>query len=176
MTTIEVPAPLGDDVLGEDWFGEGSVFDTGEELAAALLALAGAAPDALLARGPELQAGPPAVETVVAPSAAPPASGGASRTEPAAGPVGEFQVASMPSFVKPVPKRGRVDRAGWQGSPVTVSRPQASGWSIRQSVQILRTTEAILIRLREEAAGLAWEWAAAVHREVEPVSAASHVD
>ena len=37
---FEFPAPAADELLGEDWFGEGSAFDTGEDLATALAALA----------------------------------------------------------------------------------------------------------------------------------------
>jgi hypothetical protein len=171
MTTIEVPAPLGDDVLGEDWFGEGSVFDSGEELAAALLALVSAAPDAVRDAGAGREATSAAVDAVVVPSGPPPAPAGAPQTQLAEERLGEFQVAAMPSFVKRAPDRRTSPGAGWQRSPSAVSRPQGGGWSIRQSVQILRSTEESLVRLREEAADLAWQWALVVHREVGPVGA-----
>src|ERR1039458_1610078 len=38
---LEFPAPAADDLLGDDWFGDGSVFDTGEDLATALAARGG---------------------------------------------------------------------------------------------------------------------------------------
>jgi hypothetical protein len=162
MTTIEVSAALGDDALGEEWFGEGSVFDSAEELAAALLALATPALAGAVVGGPVAPAGNL--------GAAPSATSRSASTPPrglVAEPMGEFQVAAMPSFAKRPPAPVRPHSPGWQPTP-EISRPQATGWSIRQSVQILRTTEEILVRLREEAATLAWEWAAAAHREVQP--------
>ena len=150
-----------DDLLGEDWFGEGSPFESGEKLAAALITLARAggdgAPEARLALPP-----PSAPEL----SPVPPASGPIRRpapVEPAPG--GEFQVAVMPSF--------RADEAGsrtgseagstgWSRAPAPApgGRAQRTGWSIRQSVQMLRLTEEALRQLRREAAELAWQWAA----------------
>ena len=53
----------------EDWFGEGSAFDSGEELAAALFAMAGAEREAELVVAPP-QAGP-AAHPRVAPFDAP---------------------------------------------------------------------------------------------------------
>ncbi len=102
--------------------------------------------------------------------------GDISRIELAVEQMGEFQVAAMPSFVNRAPDPGARHGVGWQRSPAVVSRPPASGWSIRQSVQILRTTEEILVQLREEAAALAWQWASDVHREVEPVGAGAGRD
>jgi hypothetical protein len=167
---LEFPAPAADDLLGDDWFGDGSVFDTGEDLATALAALAAGEMvwpvDALDLSGVSVpapaRAGGPATDQTLewAPAgpAAPPQ------------PSDEFQVATMPS------SRGGVP-AGWAlRAPVSFSRPrrlgggaapERSGWSIRQSVQMLRMTEDTLYRLREEAAELTWQLAALAYRELD---------
>ena len=153
---FEFPAPAADELLGEDWFGEGSAFDTGEDLATALAALSGVS---VPSPGP---AGRPATHQPV--------------EWPAAGPVAppqppdEFQVATMPS------SRGGPP-TGWAlHAPRSISRPrrigagaapERSGWSIRQSVQMLRMTEDALYRLREEAAQLTWQLAALAYREID---------
>ena len=154
--------PVAEDLLGDDWFGEGSVFDTGEELAAALMSLSGAAASWRLALP---VSDPEPAKSRVAREAPKPAGLSPASTAP---PADEFLIATMPS------SRGR-EPSGWSARlaalPASV-RPAAggarAGWSIRQSVQILRVTEEILGRLREEAALLTWQLAAAAHRETDP--------
>jgi len=165
---LEYSAPAAEDLLGEGWFGEGSVFDTGEELAGALMALAGgkvAWPIVSPQAASSLAASEPAPPAVDAGQVIP----GPARAGPPADSFGEFQVATMP--------RGPgAEPSGWaERSPAPFSRrlgaaprSERGGWSIRQSVQFLRLTEEILYRLREEAAQLTWQLAAATHRETDP--------
>ncbi len=166
---LDFPAPVAEDLLGEDWFGEGSVFDTGEDLARALMVLADS-------RTGRTAAGPAGL--AISPGVAPEAEGavagpGPIRPSPApvAGPepADEFQIATMPSARGP-------ETSGWglRAAPLTRRRwsggtpgSDRRGWSIRQSVQLLRMTEEIMARLREEAAQLTWQLAAAVHRETD---------
>jgi hypothetical protein len=167
---LEFPAPAADELLGDDWFGDGSVFDTGEDLATALAALASGEMvwpvDALDLSGVSVPApvpaGGPATDQ---PVGWPPAGSAAPPQSP-----DEFQVATMPS------SRGGLP-SGWAlHAPVSISRPrrlgggttpERSGWSIRQSVQMLRMTEDTLYRLREEAAQLTWQLAALAYRELD---------
>jgi hypothetical protein len=168
---LDPPAPEAEDLLDGDWFGEGSVFDTGEDLANALMVLA-SAQAAGTARALALSPGPHATPE--------PAVGldGVHTRPPQRGPAplaapDEFQVATMPS------SRGR-EPSGWAGRPSTpVGRrswsgagpgSQRTGWSIRQSVQTLRIAEDTLCKLREEAAQLAWHFAAAAHEETDASS------
>jgi hypothetical protein len=167
--SLGFPAPVAEDLLGGDWFGEGSVFDTGEQLASALLVLAGGR-----TRQPGGERVLPAAPVSIATRPGHPggnAAGVGMGQEAADAPVldGEFQVATMPSAL------GR-EPSGWSAHPAAVTRrrwsgavpgPERRGWSIRQSVQVLRLTEEILSRLREEAAQLTWQLAAAAHRETD---------
>lgn len=151
------------DVLGEDWFADGTAFESGEALASALLALAGAAVPAAPAGAP---ASPPPGRVPAFPPAPP-----AHREQPA---IAEFQVAAMPSSQhrrEPAAAGGEgEDPSGWArvaAPPPRREGARRSGWSIRQSVQVLRVTEEILLRLREEAAELAWHLASAALRETD---------
>jgi len=144
----------GEAELEEDWFGEGSAFDSGESLASALMALVGsrAAPPAVSRPEPSPVPAPP--------RPAPPA-------RPADAPPGEFQVAAMPSFRRDEaarPDDGRVSASGWRPVPRPVSAPR-SGWSIRQGVHILCATEAAMTSLREQAVERTWELVAAAYRD-----------
>ena len=165
---LDSPAPEAEDLLDGDWFGEGSVFDTGEDLANALMVLA-SAQAAGTARALALSPGPLATPE--------PAVGlDGVRTRPpqrAPAPLAapdEFQVATMPS------SRGGPPTGWGRRAAVSISRPrrlggratpERSGWSIRQSVQMLRMTEDTLYRLREEAAQLTWQLAVLAHREMD---------
>ena len=76
-----------------------------------------------------------------------------------------------------MPSSRGVPPAGWAlHAPRSISRPrqlgagaapERSGWSIRQSVQMLRMTENALYRLREEAAQLSWQLAALAYRDLD---------
>ncbi len=167
---FDLPAPAADELLGEDWFGEGSVFDSGEDLATALAGLASGAlvwpVAALNLPGVPVAAPGPSEHTLPSQGISWASDGPAVPPQPA----DEFQVATMPSA------RGEPP-TGWAlRSPAPLSRqrrlgggpaPDRSGWSIRQSVQMLRMTEDTLYRLREEAAQLTWQLAALTHREID---------
>lgn len=166
---LDSPAPEAEDLLAGDWFGEGSAFDTGEDLANALMVLASAQAGGPV-RALSLSPGPIATaEPVVALDGFRPRPPERTPAPPEA--PDEFQVATMPS------SRGR-EPSGWAGRPsAPVGRrswsgvgpgSERTGWSIRQSVQTLRIAEDTLCRLREEAAQLAWHFAAAVHEETDP--------
>ncbi len=167
---FEFPAPAADEFVGEDWFGEGSVFDTGEDLATALAALASGEMvwpvDVLDLSGVSVPSPTPAGRPVTHEQTL----GRPARPAAPLQPPDEFQVATMPS------SRG-VPPAGWAlHAPRSISRPRQlgagaaparSGWSIRQSVQMLRMTENALYRLREEAAQLSWQLAALAYRDLD---------
>jgi len=167
---LDFPAPAADELLGEDWFGDGSVFDSGEDLASALAGLASGElvwpVDALNLPGISVPAAGPSGHAAPSPAVPWPPGGPAFLPQPA----DEFQVATLPSARGGPPP-------GWSlRSAPPVSRPrrlagaaasERSGWSIRQSVQMLRMTEDTLYRLREEAAQLTWQLAAVAHREID---------
>ncbi len=158
------------DLLGDDWFADGTAFESGEALAHALLALAGAAPPTPVEGRPLPDPVPPRPAT---------GPGPASVLAPAARPeqpvAGEFQVAAMPSFqARQGPSQPAAEEAeptGWARvappPPARPAGPPRTGWAIRQSVQVLRITEETLLRLREESAELAWRLASAALRETD---------
>ena len=167
---LDFPAPAADELLGEDWFGDGSAFDSGEDLATALAGLASGERvwpvDVLNLAGVSVPAPGTPAHTVPSQATSQPSQGPAAPVQPA----DEFQVAAMPSarggppsgwsLRSPAPLIGRRRLAGGPA-------PQGSGWSIRHSVQMLRMTEDTLYRLREEAAELTWQLAAVAHREID---------
>jgi hypothetical protein len=140
---LEVP-----DDEEEDWFGEGSAFDSGEELAEALFAMASAvrehspltavAPSASLVpepiQAPEIPPREAAFEVVE-----PPAPGG----DDGRAPVGVAPRAT------PSPRTWSVRAPGVD--PLPPRHHGRSGWTIRNSVQLLRRTESVMQQLREEA-------------------------
>jgi hypothetical protein len=136
----------------DDWFGEGSVFDSGEDLAAALLAMAGAGAPAATS------AGEPAFVTADLPQAKPresllemlrPFRPGADTVGPAVTPREETAAQPLTWSVR---------------SPGAVSlpprQPGRTGWSIRSSVLLLQRTEQVMENLREEAVASAFSAAA----------------
>jgi len=139
MSTETMATADGASVADEEWFGEGSAFDSGEDLAAALFALAGASPDTrpqvVRPSRPGTEADPVFVEvqrhganedgTRSASYAAGGSNGGSSSRTWSVRPPGESLL------------------------PRTVSG--RSGWTIRNSVAVLHRTEAAIARLREEA-------------------------
>jgi hypothetical protein len=125
VTTVNDVNGSPEPVEEDDWFGEGSAFDSGEELAAALLALA--------------------------------------RTP---GANGERDVAAITGaqFATPtaVPLTWSVRKPGAVAIPTR--QPGRSGWSIRNSVQLLHQAEEIIDRLRQEAVQATFDAAARAHR------------
>jgi hypothetical protein len=145
--TIETAPSTGVQVPDDEWFGEGSAFDSGEDLAAALFALAG-----VTHRGEpsEAEVSPP-----VAP--VPPVESAFFEVErPTA-----LESARRPyssrglTTASPAPPRSWSVRApGDALLPPTVSG--RSGWTIRNSVAVLHRTEDAIARLREDAVAMAF--------------------
>jgi len=120
----------------DDWFGEGNAFESGEDLAIALLAMAAS----------------PAVEEVEA------------ETPAAQVPVvrdsfllTDQDVLPRPALVaEPVRVAATLAPRGWSvrkpgAIPLPPREPGRSGWSIRNSVKVLQHTESVMNTLREEA-------------------------
>jgi hypothetical protein len=134
-------APAVEEEEEEDWFGEGNAFESGEELASALMALAAhPQPEASAA----IEAAQPLVFT------APGVEGSFVLAEPAG-----VVTARRPQAARaePPPRRWSVRASGTMALP-----PRAagrSGWSIRNSVKVLQETEKVLTSLRQEAVAAA---------------------
>jgi hypothetical protein len=135
--TATVPGPEAEE---DDWFGEGNAFESGEELASALLAMA-EHPDEVPASAPEAASEARAEyridETFVLTDRSSPA-----QTAPIRTPASEDGSAAAPR--------------GWSvrspgAIPLPPRAPGRSGWSIRNSVKVLQHTEDVLNALREEA-------------------------
>ncbi len=133
----------------DEWFGEGSAFDSGEDLAAALFALAGATPN-----------GVNSPAEIIRPAPAP---------APTANPVfvevqrrADFEGARRPgSSNGPAARSTSVAAASWSvRSPGEHLLPPKvagrTGWTIRNSVAVLHRTEDAIARLREEAVAMAF--------------------
>ena len=135
----------------DGWFGDGSAFDSGEDLAAALLELAGVPADAAVAL--------PAVRHVAVRRAAKPELIQRGRrdlifemlrpsgSEPEQDIMATARAHTWSSVNQPLTWTVR--------SPGSVSvpprQPGKTGWSIRSSVQLLQRTEEVMQRVREEA-------------------------
>jgi hypothetical protein len=148
MTIETAPSTGVVQVPDDEWFGEGSAFDSGEDLAAALFALAG-----VTNRGepPETEVTPPVVAPV------PPVESAFFEVE---------RPTALDSARRPYASRGRTTASSapprsWSVRapgdallPPTVSG--RSGWTIRNSVAVLHRTEDALARLREDAVAMAF--------------------
>lgn len=130
----------------DGWFGEGSSFDSGEDLAAALMELAGTPVEALaetLATDSEERssfeerAGSDLMFEMLRPQ-----QGGADAT---------VEGMAQPSRWASVnqPQTWSVRTPGSLDLPAR--KPGKTGWSIRSSVQLLQRTEEVMLSLREEA-------------------------
>jgi hypothetical protein len=148
----------------EDWFGEGSSFDTGEELASALFALAGTV-------DPMLGAPPPVLEPVA--SAAGVIDEIFDWVEPGGAPSGAaIRMVPVVAEPRPAPLTWGVRTSATEGPP---PRPGEAGWSIRNSVQVLHSADDVLRRLREEAVLAAFSSAASVFQlALEPSRRSRH--
>lgn len=144
----------GASIQDDDWFGEGSAFDSGEDLAAALFALAGTS-----------------VTTTTNPAYTPaptPESSWPSFVAPDADPV--FVEVERPAGLDGARRPGSlyggttggnanpntwsVRSSGEQLLPPTMSGRK--GWTIRNSVAVLHRTEDAIAKLREEAVAMAF--------------------
>jgi hypothetical protein len=133
-------------VPDEEWFGEGSAFDSGEDLAAALFALAGAkytepVPEVLW---PVATPAGSDADTVFVEVQRPSAVAEAAR------PYG-IRSSSAPTASR---RSWSVRTPGDALLPPTVSG--RSGWTIRNSVAVLHRTEDAIAHLREDAVAMAF--------------------
>jgi hypothetical protein len=142
---VAAEAPPAED---EDWFGEGSMFESSEDLAAALFALA--------------ETADPAAGGQVAP---------APRPEPVAETIDPtFEVfeplaagrAAEKAPAPPAPNSWGLRKPGTVLLPP--KRPGHTGWTIRNSVQVLHQTEEAMAKLREQAVTTAFLSAAEAFR------------
>jgi hypothetical protein len=147
MSTEEMATVGGASIQDDEWFGEGSAFDSGEDLAAALFALAGTSVTTVISK-PEIS-----WPSFVAPDADP-----------------VFVEVERPTSLDGARRPGSVS-AGAQGGngtsntwsvrspgeqllPPTMSGRK--GWTIRNSVAVLHRTEDAIAKLREEAVAMAF--------------------
>jgi hypothetical protein len=150
MSTGTMVTAGGASIEDDEWFGEGSAFDSGEDLAAALFALAGAVPV-------------PVRSDVIAPAEVVwPIS------IPDADPVfvevqrpGALEAATRPGSAYSGAKSASVSPGSWSvRSPGRQLLPPKvsgrSGWTIRNSVAVLHRTEDAIAQLREEAVAMAF--------------------
>jgi hypothetical protein len=135
-------------IQDDEWFGEGSAFDSGEDLAAALFALAGAIPARSDVLPPAEVVWPisiPDGDPVFVEVQRPDALEGARR------PGSPYSGAKSASVS---PGSWSVRSPGRQLLPPKVSG--RSGWTIRNSVAVLHRTEEAIAQLREEAVAMAF--------------------
>jgi len=141
----------GASVQEDEWFGEGSAFDSGEDLAAALFALAGATRIDSIPKAESVW--PAAIEDLPVPQgdsdfvevARTGSLDGARRPDPT--PSGTRTATTSPGTWS-------VRQPGEQLLPPKVSG--RSGWTIRNSVAVLHRTEDAIAHLREEAVAMAF--------------------
>lgn len=135
-------------VPDDEWFGEGSAFDSGEDLAAALFALAGVAhtdpaPEVAEVSWPVIAV--PETDTVFEEVQRPGSNSEAARP---------YSSRGASTSTSAPPKRWSVRSPGEALLPPTMSG--RSGWTIRNSVAVLHTTEDAIARLREDAVAMAF--------------------
>jgi hypothetical protein len=142
----------GASIQDDEWFGEGSAFDSGEDLAAALFALAGtsvkASTTATAIPTPEINWPSfvaPDSDPVFVEVERPTGLDGAGRPGSQYG--GARGAASNPNTWS-------VRSPGEQLLPPTMSGRK--GWTIRNSVAVLHRTEDAIAKLREEAVAMAF--------------------
>ena len=137
----------GGSLQDDEWFGEGSAFDSGEDLAAALFALAGTSqtpaaipkPEIIWPGVPAYDADPVFVEVE--------RQGG---LDEARRPGSQYGGARRTAS----PDTWSVRSPGEQLLPPKVSG--RTGWTIRNSVAVLHRTEDAIAKLREEAVAMAF--------------------
>jgi hypothetical protein len=140
----------GASIQDDEWFGEGSAFDSGEDLAAALFALAGTSVKASTTATPAPEISWP---TFVAPDADPVFV----EVERPTGLDGARRPGSQYSGAKGAASSSNtwsVRSPGEQLLPPTMSGRK--GWTIRNSVAVLHRTEDAIAKLREEAVAMAF--------------------
>lgn len=146
MSTGTMATVGGASTQDDEWFGEGSAFDSGEDLAAALFALAGTS-RVDVSRPAEIiwPTAAPASDPVFEEIQRPDSHAGARRPGSL---YGDARAAS------PSPASWSVRSPGEQLLPPKVSG--RTGWTICNSVAVLHRTEDAIARLREEAVAMAF--------------------
>lgn len=132
----------------DEWFGEGSAFDSGEDLAAALFALAGVAhtdfaPDVAEVAWPVIAV--PEADNVFEEVQRPGAAAETARP---------YSTRTASTSTSAPPRSWSVRTPGEALLPPTMSG--RSGWTIRNSVAVLHRTEDAIARLREDAVAMAF--------------------
>jgi hypothetical protein len=135
-------------VPDDEWFGEGSAFDSGEDLAAALFALAGVAhtevaPEVAEVSWPVIAI--PEADNVFEEVQRPGSSAEAARP---------YSTRGSSTSTSASPRSWSVRSPGEALLPPTMSG--RSGWTIRNSVAVLHRTEDAIARLREDAVAMAF--------------------
>lgn len=129
----------------DGWFGDGSAFDSGEDLAAALMELAGVATQKLVthARVVEVEDRGPRDMTfeLLRPH----------QPEPERHVIATVRSRSWSPADQPLTWSVRSPGA----EEVPSRQPGKTGWSIRSSVQMLQRTEEVMLKVREEAVSAA---------------------
>ena len=148
MSTATVAGNGAAQVPDDEWFGEGSAFDSGEDLAAALFALAGVAhsdvaPTAAEDAWPVIAV--PETDNTFEEVQRPGSSSEAARP---------YSVLGTSTSTSAPPRSWSVRSPGEALLPPTVSG--RSGWTIRNSVAVLHRTEDAIARLREDAVAMAF--------------------
>jgi hypothetical protein len=143
----------GASIQDDEWFGEGSAFDSGEDLAAALFALAGTSVKASTTSVPTLSPEISTWPTFVAPDTDPVFE----EVERPAGLDGARRPGSQYGGARGAVSSSNtwsVRSPGEQLLPPTMSGRK--GWTIRNSVAVLHRTEDAIAKLREEAVAMAF--------------------
>jgi hypothetical protein len=148
MSTETMATNGGAEVPDDEWFGEGSAFDSGEDLAAALFALAGAS-HTVAAPAADFEVAWPAAPVIVDTD---PVFVEVQRPDALAEARRPYSTKTGAASVTPL--SWSVRRSGEALLPPTVSG--RSGWTIRNSVAVLHRTEDAIARLREDAVAMAF--------------------
>lgn len=148
MSTATVASNGAAQVPDDEWFGEGSAFDSGEDLAAALFALAGVAhtdtaPELVEVSWPDIAV--PEADNVFEEVQRPGSSAEAARP---------YNTRGASTSASAPPRSWSVRSPGEALLPPTMSG--RSGWTIRNSVAVLHRTEDAIARLREDAVAMAF--------------------
>ena len=150
MLDFELETTPATDVEEDDWFGEGNSFESGEDLAAALLAMADGRPELPRPQPSQTRQGP--LEATFLLSDPQEATRllreRLARSEPDRYPTRTWSVRAPGAIALPPRVPGR------------------TGWSIRNSVKVLQHTEEVINTLRKDAVVAAMQAAArAIHPE-----------
>lgn len=147
----------------DEWFGEGSSFGSGDELAAALFAMAGATPPVFDEPAAEAQPSGPVFEEF-------PRIAAESQAAFATHPQTEWVPIPAHEAAPQVPSPGA--RPTWTVRQAREAMEASSGagrqWSIRHGVRMLKMTEDVIDRLRQDAVEITWAAAGIAEGQLTP--------